>query len=252
MDTTTDLLTKENEISAGVKVVDNPLLKKKKPAELNNIQTIPVSRYIENELNVKDYTGKRYLDIVLGFFGLLGFALLYPFIALGIILSSPGPVIFKQKRTGLFGQPFTCYKFRTMHLVEKRSKDGKPVVTQKGDRRIFGFGQFLRKTNLDELPQIINVIRGNMSLVGPRPYPVEECIYWDDVFDDHFYRYTVTPGITGFAQAKGLRGGTLEEHLMRKRLDYDLIYTEKSNIMLDLEIIWLTIVRMVVRKTNGH
>jgi putative colanic acid biosysnthesis UDP-glucose lipid carrier transferase len=252
LDTTTDLLTKENEISAGVQVVDSPLLKKKQSAEYEIQQAIPISRYIENELNIKNYTGKRFLDSVLGLIGLVGFAILYPFIALGIKLSSPGPVIFRQKRTGLFGQPFTCYKFRTMHLVEKKSKDGKPIVTQKGDSRIFRFGQFLRKTNLDELPQIINVIQGNMSLVGPRPYPLEECRYWDDVFDDHFYRYIVTPGITGFAQAKGLRGGTLEEHAMRKRLDYDLIYTEKNNFMLDIKIIWLTIVRMVVRKTNGH
>lgn len=251
MDSTTDLLTTEEEISLGIRVVENPL-QKKKPEKQKEQTTIPVSRYVELELERKDYSGKRILDIFLGMIGFLGYMLLFPFIALGIKLSSPGPVIFKQKRTGLFGQPFICYKFRTMHLVEKRSDNGKPVVTQKGDSRIFTFGQFLRKTNLDELPQIVNVLEGNMSLVGPRPYPVQECVYWNEVFDDHFYRYIVTPGITGYAQAKGLRGGTLEEHIMRKRLDCDLIYTEKSNILLDLKIIWQTVVRMIARKTNGH
>ena len=208
--------------------------------------------YRYTELTRKGYSGKRITDVILGTAGFIIFALLFPFIALGIKLVSPGPVIFKQKRTGLFGESFTCYKFRTMHLVEKKSKNGEPVITEIGDQRIFSFGQFLRKTNLDELPQIVNVLEGHMSLVGPRPYPVEECSYWDRVFDDHYYRYIMAPGITGLAQAKGFRGGTLDEHKMRKRLDYDLIYTEKNNLFYDLEIIWLTVYRMFTRKTNGH
>ena len=207
-------------------------------------------RYVS--LAQKGYSGKRITDLILGAFGFLIFALIAPFIAIGIKLASPGPVIFKQKRTGLFGKSFTCFKFRTMHLVEKKSINGEPVITERGDRRIFSFGQFLRKTNLDELPQIINVLQGHMSLVGPRPYPVEECFYWDEVFDDHYYRYIMAPGVTGLAQAKGFRGGTLDEHKMRKRLDYDLIYTEKAGLLFDLQIIWLTVYRMFARKTNGH
>jgi putative colanic acid biosysnthesis UDP-glucose lipid carrier transferase len=221
--------------------VESPVAKR--PVEQEN-------RYAE--LTQKGYFGKRLTDIILGSAGFLIYAFLFPFIALGIKMASPGPVIFKQKRTGLFGESFICYKFRTMHLVEKKSKNGEPVITEKGDRRIFSFGQFLRKTNLDELPQIINVLHGHMSLVGPRPYPVEECRYWDEIFDDHYYRYIMAPGVTGLAQAKGFRGGTLEEHKMRKRLDYDLIYTEKNNFFYDLKIIWLTIFRMFTRKTNGH
>ena len=205
-----------------------------------------------NELGVSNYTGKRIIDLLVGSIGFLVFAIAYPIIAIGIKLTSPGPVLFKQKRTGMFGEEFVCYKFRTMHVVQKQSQNGKPIVTEKNDSRIFSFGQFLRKSNLDELPQILNVIKGDMSLVGPRPYPVEECRYWDEVFEDHFYRYTTTPGITGLAQARGYRGGTLDEEQMRRRLNFDLIYTEKSNLILDLKLIWKTVLQMIKRDTNAH
>jgi putative colanic acid biosynthesis UDP-glucose lipid carrier transferase len=203
-------------------------------------------------LKIGSYSKKRILDIVLGSLALIGFIILYPLIAFGIKVSSRGPVLFRQSRTGRAGQTFNCFKFRTMHVVHKTNKNGTPVVTQKGDSRIFAFGQFLRKTNLDELPQILNVIKGEMSLVGPRPYPVEECAYWNQKFDDHYYRYILKPGITGFAQAQGYRGGTLDEELMRKRLDFDLIYVEKSSFSFDLRIIFKTVKRMMGRDTNGH
>ena len=205
-----------------------------------------------NELKIGSYSNKRILDIMLGSLALVGFIIAYPLIALGIKISSRGPVLFRQPRTGKAGQKFECLKFRTMHVVNKTNDDGTPVVTQKGDSRIFAFGQFLRRTNLDELPQILNVIKGEMSLVGPRPYPVEECAYWNQKFDDHYYRYILKPGITGFAQAQGYRGGTLDEELMRKRLDFDLIYVEKSSFTFDLRIIYKTVKRMIGRDTNGH
>lgn len=204
------------------------------------------------EIITRVYNSKDSMDRLIGAAAFIVFLVLYPFIALGIKLSSRGPVLFKQRRTGKNGRIFYCYKFRTMHKVQRTAKDGKPVVTQKGDNRIFVFGQFLRKMNLDELPQIMNVLKGEMSLVGPRPYPVEECAYWNETFDDHYYRYILKPGITGFAQAKGFRGGTLDDGLMRKRLDYDLIYVEKNNLSMDLKIIWLTLACMLNRKTNGH
>ncbi|WP_340103299.1 sugar transferase [Rhodohalobacter sp. 8-1] len=198
------------------------------------------------------YSAKRVLDLMIGALALTGFFILYPFIAAGIKLTSKGPVLFKQPRTGKNGNIFFCYKFRTMHVVQKKAENGLPVVTQKGDNRIFSFGQFLRKTNLDELPQILNVMKGEMSLVGPRPYPVDECAYWNRAFDDHYYRYILKPGITGFAQAQGYRGGTLDVELMRKRLDFDLIYIEKTSFSFDMKIIYKTVKRMVVRDTNGH
>jgi lipopolysaccharide/colanic/teichoic acid biosynthesis glycosyltransferase len=194
---------------------------------------------------------KRAIDVVLSSIGLVFLGILYPIIAIGIKLGSSGPVIFKQPRTGQGGKPFTCYKFRTMHLVGKKSGE-KPVVTQKNDPRVFAFGQWLRKLNLDELPQLINVLKGDMSLVGPRPYPIDECNYWNQAFNDFFIRYAVKPGISGHAQVNGLRGGTHNIDHMRKRLDYDLIYIEKQSLFMDLKIIFQTIFQMINRETGAH
>lgn len=193
----------------------------------------------------QQYRGKSMLDMLFGAIGFAFFILVYPLFALGIKLSSKGPVIFRQKRTGQNGHEFTCYKFRTMHMLDLRRIDGKPVVTQKGDRRIFWFGKFLRDTSLDELPQIINVIKGDMSLIGPRPYPVNECAHWNMAFEDFFYRYAVKPGISGLAQAKGFRGGTLDQNHMRHRLNYDLIYVEKQSLRFDLYIIAKTLLHLL-------
>lgn len=212
--------------------------------------TVDSDLFTEEEARI--FSGKRALDLVIGSIGYVVYLILFPFIALGIKLSSRGPVIYRQKRTGINGEIFYCYKFRTMHMVGKYQQNGKPDITKKNDPRIFAFGQFLRKMNLDELPQIKNVLNGDMSLVGPRPYPVEECSYWNSVFNDHYYRYIMKPGITGLAQVKGYRGGTLDENLMRTRLNFDLIYIEKNSLILDLHIIFKTMLQMLVRKTNGH
>ena len=198
------------------------------------------------------FFGKRALDLMIGLLAFVPFAIVYPFIALGIRLSSNGNIIFKQKRTGLNGHVFTCYKFRTMHMVQKQTLNGQPDVTKKGDSRIFAFGSFLRKTNLDELPQLLNVIKGEMSLIGPRPYPVEECKHWNNTFDDFYYRYMVKPGVTGYAQVTGYRGGTLDVEHMRKRLDKDLIYIEKQSLWMDIKILFWTVKQMVTFKTNAH
>lgn len=204
------------------------------------------------ELSLKDYRGKRALDIVLSLIGLIPLALLYPVLFVGIKLSSRGPLFFKQKRTGQNGRTFTCYKVRTMHMYINNSSSEKPALTQKQDPRVFKFGSFLRKSNLDELPQLWNVLKGDMSLVGPRPYMEDECSYWNKKFDDFYYRYAVKPGITGLAQVKGFRGGTFDEEHMRQRLDWDLIYVEKQSFWLDVKIIVGTIIQMLHLKTNAH
>lgn len=203
-------------------------------------------------LSMNSFHGKRAIDLILGFLALIAFAILYPIFGLFIKLSSRGPVLYKQKRTGQKGQEFICYKFRTMHQLNLRRIDGKPVVTKKGDKRIFWFGSLLRTTNLDELPQVINVLKGDMSLIGPRPYPVEECAHWNNTFEDFYYRYAVKPGISGLAQVKGYRGGTLDIDHMRKRLDYDLIYVEKQCLGLDLNILARTVLKMINRETDAH
>jgi len=218
--------------------------------ERNTYLNSNVSKF--KALSEKTYTGKRSIDLVIGSIGFVFFALLYPVIALGIKISSKGPVVFKQKRTGQNGKEFICYKFRTMHQLNLRRIDGKPVVTQKGDKRIFWFGSFLRKMNLDELPQILNVLKGDMSLVGPRPYPVDECRHWNNTFDDFYYRYAVKPGISGYAQVCGYRGGTLDEDHMRTRLDKDLVYVQKQAPLFDIKIILWTVTQMFKMQTNAH
>ncbi len=200
----------------------------------------------------EQFWGKRALDLTLGSLAFILFLVAFPLIALGIKLSSKGNIIFKQKRTGMNGHVFTCYKFRTMHSVQKKRNDGEPDITQKGDNRIFTFGSILRKTNLDELPQILNVMKGEMSLIGPRPYPVDECRYWNNTFNDFYYRYMVKPGVTGYAQVTGFRGGTLDVDHMRKRLDKDLIYIERQSLWMDIKILFLTVKQMVTFNTNAH
>lgn len=203
-------------------------------------------------LKVRQYKGKRAFDLAIGSVALIFCLMLFPFIALGIKLSSRGPIFFTQKRTGQNGVTFTCYKFRTMKDSSKRRSNGRPDITVEGDERIFPFGRLLRLLNLDELPQIINVLKGDMSLVGPRPYPVDECSYWNSTFDDFFYRYAVKPGITGFSQVKGYRGGTYNVDHMRKRTDYDLIYVQKNTFFMDLYIIMKTVTKMINLDTNAH
>lgn len=204
------------------------------------------------ELTQKEYVGKRILDIVLSLIGLIPLTLVSPILIIGIKLSSRGPIFFRQQRTGLNGKPFTVFKVRTMHLYIQNANSGKPALTQKNDPRVFKFGSFLRKSNLDELPQLFNVLKGEMSLVGPRPYMDDECSYWNKKFDDFYYRYAVRPGITGLAQASGYRGGTFDEEHMRERLDKDLIYVEKQSFFLDLKIIFQTVLQMLHLKTNAH
>lgn len=203
-------------------------------------------------LSDNSFRGKRSIDLVIGVFAFIAFLVTYPLFAVCIKLSSRGPVLYKQKRTGQFGHEFICYKYRTMHQLNLRRIDGKPVVTQKGDKRIFWFGSLLRSTNLDELPQVLNVLKGDMSLIGPRPYPVEECAHWNNIFDDFFYRYAVKPGISGLAQVKGYRGGTLDEEHMRKRLNYDLIYVEKQSLGLTVKILGRTVLKMIHLDTDAH
>lgn len=197
-------------------------------------------------------TWKRMIDIVFGSIGLLGFLIIYPFVALGIKLSSDAPVIFKQKRAGFDGHEFEFYKFSSMHPQSKGKDDGEVDITEKKDKRIFAFGKFLRKTNLDELPQFINVLKGDMSLVGPRPYTLRENSYWNTTLPDFYIRFAVKPGLTGLAQATGYRGGTLSLQHMSERLTRDLTYIKKRSLRLDLKLIMLTVKKMVSFNTDAH
>ena len=159
-------------------------------------------------------------------------------IALGIKFSSPGPVIFSQRRYGLDGKEIKVYKFRTMRVCE----DG-PEVAQatRNDRRVTSFGKFLRRTSLDELPQFINVLQGTMSVVGPRPHAVAHNEFYRSRIPGYMLHYKIRPGITGLAQINGLRGETNTLEKMEKRLEYDLEYFSKWSLWLDLKISFRTI-----------
>lgn len=169
-------------------------------------------------------------------------------IALWIWLDSPGPVLFCQRRLGLNGRPFCIFKFRTMNVLE----DGDTIVqAREDDARVTGVGRFLRKTSLDELPQLINVIKGEMSLVGPRPHAIAHDKFFATQIRDYQQRQLVKPGITGWAQVNGLRGGTPTIEAMRRRVEHDVWYAHNCSVALDLKILLRT-ARVVLQRKNAY
>jgi Undecaprenyl-phosphate glucose phosphotransferase len=165
--------------------------------------------------------------------------------AIAVRLSSPGPVFFIQNRQGFAGEMFPIVKFRTMLVLENGS-----VVKQatRDDDRITPVGRFLRRYSLDELPQLWNVLRGDMSLVGPRPHAVAHDEYYAGVISDYASRHKVKPGITGWAQVNGFRGETPEDGTMAERVRYDLAYIENWSLWFDLRIIAMTAMAVVFPK----
>jgi len=219
----------------------------------SSVMHIPTYPPVKLDTDGAGYGIKRIVDIMGAGLGLLGLGLIFPFVYAGIKLSAKGPVLFLQPRYGKNGEVFLCYKFRTMTPKNEIPRSIKPDVTKVDDKRIFAFGEFLRKTNLDELPQLINVLRGEMSLVGPRPLPVRECRYWRSIIPGFSMRYRNTrPGLTGWAQVTGYRGGNLDPVHMYYRLKRDLAYIENASLRLDLEIIWRTVKKMVTSNTGAH
>jgi len=183
---------------------------------------------------------KRIEDLVLASLILLLVSPVMLLVSLGVKLSSPGPIIFKQRRYGLDGHEITVYKFRTMRVCE----DG-PQIRQAtaGDHRVTGLGRCLRRTSLDELPQFINVLQGTMSIVGPRPHAVAHNEYYRRLIPGYMLRHKVRPGLTGWAQVNGWRGETETIEKMEKRVEFDLDYLQRWSLWFDLKIIWLTILR---------
>ena len=179
---------------------------------------------------------KRLLDIVFSFLCLILTALLLPFIVWAIKRQSPGPVFFRQLRTGLDGRPFWCWKFRSMHVND----DADRLQATKNDPRKFPFGHFMRKTSIDELPQFWNVLRSDMSIVGPRPHMLAHTEQYDQLIDKYMVRHFVKPGITGWAQVTGFRGETRELWQMEGRVERDIWYIQHWSLWLDLRIIWMT------------
>jgi len=181
---------------------------------------------------------KRVIDIALASLGLVLAAPIMLAAAIGVKLSSPGPILFKQRRYGLHGEEIRVYKFRTMTVCE----DG-PLVVQamRRDRRTTAFGRFLRRTSMDELPQLFNVLQGKMSFVGPRPHAVAHNEQYRRLISGYMIRHKIRPGMTGWAQVNGLRGETTTVEQMRLRVQHDLDYLRNWSLWLDLKILFKTV-----------
>ena len=178
---------------------------------------------------------KRFTDVLLSLISLVILAMPFGLIALAIKLSSKGAVFFRQERVGLHGRCFTIYKFRTM--MDERDGNGKLLPD---GERLTSLGRFLRKISMDELPECFNVLKGDMSIVGPRPLPMR---YLDRYTPEQARRHEVKPGITGWALIHGRNALTWEE-----KFDYDIYYVENHNSWLDMKIILLTIVKVILAK----
>ncbi len=215
---------------------------------LQDMNGVPVVGICETPFTGTNELVKRLSDIVLASIILVLIAPLLVAVAIGVKLSSPGPIIFKQKRNGLDGEEIIVYKFRSM-----RTQDDGAVVKQatKGDSRITPFGAFIRKTSLDELPQFINVLQGRMSIVGPRPHAVAHNEEYRRLIKSYMVRHKVRPGITGWAQVNGYRGETETIEKMQARVEFDLEYLRNWTLGLDLQIIIRTI-RLMLFDRNAY
>ncbi|NND95680.1 MAG: undecaprenyl-phosphate glucose phosphotransferase [Flavobacteriales bacterium] len=192
---------------------------------------------------------KRTFDLLFSLIFLVFiFSWLLPIMAVLIKLDSPGPVFFKQKRSGINYKPFYCYKFRTMRV--NAESDTKQAT--KGDSRITPLGAFLRKTSIDEFPQFINVLIGNMSVVGPRPHMIEHTRMYSKLIKPFVIRHWVKPGITGLAQSKGFRGETKEVKQMQDRVKMDVFYIQHWSMFMDIRIIAETFWNMISMKKLGY
>ena len=195
---------------------------------------------------------KKIFDMLLSVFVVLGILWwFYPLIGLIIKLTSRGPIVISQDRIGIDGIRFMCMKFRTM-VSDKSAEKGYSHLTSKDDHRITLIGKILRKTNLDELPQFINVLFGYMSVVGPRPHMVSEDREIADEIDKYRIRRFVRPGITGLAAINGYRGGTENLDLMQKRIDQDIEYIENWSLWLDFKISIITFWQMLTFRTGAY
>ncbi|MGM9852659.1 MAG: undecaprenyl-phosphate glucose phosphotransferase [Muribaculaceae bacterium] len=216
---------------------------------VHNLGSLPVLSTLRNPLkNPLNKAIKRTFDIVFSSVALIFSPLVFIPIAIGVKMSSPGPVFFRQERTGLQGRSFHCLKFRTMRV----NTDADSLQATSDDPRKTAFGDFLRRTSLDELPQFINVFLGDMSVVGPRPHMVKQTEDYARIIDKYMVRHTIKPGITGWAQISGYRGLTDELWKMEKRVEYDVWYIEHWNFFLDLKIIFRTVVNAFRGEENAY
>lgn len=217
--------------------------------EVNYLDSFPILTYKKYPLDFSfNQIIKRSFDLIFTLFAFVTLLWwLLPIIALAVYFSQGGPILFIQKRNGLNGKEFNCLKFRTMK--PHKMNDLKP--TERDDPRVTKLGRILRKTSLDELPQFFNVLKGEMSIVGPRPHMVSENESYSEIINRYSLRHYVKPGITGLAQVRGYRGAVDTEKDMEKRIRTDIYYVRNWSFLLDLLIIYKTVKLMIVGDENA-
>jgi Undecaprenyl-phosphate glucose phosphotransferase len=235
-------------VPRAVRIIPTPAVEQLLHNPVRNIGALNAVELQKAPLNNVQRAVKRAIDLAAASVALLALAPFLAFVALAIKLGTRGPVFFKQTRLGYRSEPFAIYKFRTMTVAENGA-DVKQA--QANDRRVTPLGRWLRKTSIDELPQLLNVIWGQMSLVGPRPHAVAHDEHYKQLIDNYEIRQHVKPGITGWAQVNGLRGETSSPDLMRRRVEADIWYAKNASILLDIRILLLTVVE-VLRQRNAY
>ncbi|MGV6810561.1 MAG: undecaprenyl-phosphate glucose phosphotransferase [bacterium] len=239
-DQTVNLLEKLSKSITPIRLIPDYFtshLLKSKYMELANT---PILCIHETPLTAHNVVIKRIEDVVIASLILFMISPVMLTVALAVKLTSRGPVLFKQKRHGIRGETFTVYKFRSMTVCE----DGDHIKqATRNDARVTKVGQFIRKTSLDELPQFINVLQGNMSIVGPRPHAISHNEHYRQLIPGYMLRHMIKPGITGWAQINGWRGETDTLFKMEKRVEHDLDYIRRWSLWLDIKIILVSIVR---------
>jgi putative colanic acid biosynthesis UDP-glucose lipid carrier transferase len=232
------LLDELQDTTASIYILPDIFLTDLIQGRMGQVEGIPVMAICESPFTGINSLIKRFTDIVLSLIVLTILSPLLIIISIGVKLSSPGPVIFKQRRYGLDGKEIDVYKFRSMKISDESEN---VVQAKRKDSRITRFGAFLRKTSLDEVPQFINVLQGSMSIVGPRPHAVVHNEMYRKLIKGYMIRHKVRPGVTGWAQVNGLRGETETIEKMQARIEHDIDYLRYWSPRLDIYIILRTL-----------
>jgi Undecaprenyl-phosphate glucose phosphotransferase len=243
-----DLIAELRLVPRAVRLVPEPATARMLQMPVHNIGQACAVELQKAPLSRAQWLFKRCMDLTLAVVAAIFLAPLLAIVATAIKLDSRGPVIFRQTRLGYRSQPFDIFKFRSMTVQENGDE---VTAARKGDQRVTRVGRLLRKTSIDELPQLFNVIAGKMSLVGPRPHARAHDALYATLIENYELRQHVKPGITGWAQVNGLRGETAELELMRQRVEYDMWYAKNASIALDMAILLRTVVE-VFRQRNAY
>jgi len=244
-----DLIKQADQECIRFKIIPDLSFFIKQPVHINYLRDMPVLSMRSEPLDDVSSRGrKRFFDLVVSFLVIV-FILSWLIPLLGIIIwfESKGPIFFAQQRTGRDNKTFNCLKFRSM----KVNSEANTKQAQRNDDRLTKIGKFMRRTSLDEFPQFINVFKGEMSIVGPRPHMLRHTEDYSKIMGQYMVRQFLKPGVTGWAQVHGYRGEIKDEEQLRKRIEHDIWYMENWSIWLDMRIMFLTVYRTIKGDENA-